>query len=169
MLLGVGVVFAGIWHAAETYPLHFWLLAPPLLAYSAWRVVVQRRKWLSRLADDHVPSMSPVEYELFCVRLLAGAGWRVRHVGGLDDQGVDAVAELRGVRVAVQAKKYSRAAGNAAVQEVVAGKRFHSCVLGVVVAPNGYTRAAKQLADANGVLLLCHDDLPRLERLARIP
>jgi HJR/Mrr/RecB family endonuclease len=55
------------------------------------------------------------------------------------------------------------------VQEVVAGKRFHGCVIAVVVCPVGYTRAAKQLAHANGVLLLCHDELHDLERLARVP
>jgi HJR/Mrr/RecB family endonuclease len=169
MLLGIGVVIAGIWTAAETYPLQFWLLAPPLFAYGAWRVVLERRAHLARLTTDHVPSMSPIEYELYIARLLLNAGWSARHVGSLGDQGVDVIAELRGTRVAVQAKKYSRPVGNSAVQEVVAGKRYHSCALAVVVAPNSYTRAAKDLAHANGVLLLCHDDLHRLERLARVP
>jgi hypothetical protein len=164
LAFGLAMFAAGAWLLAEAYPVAFWSTAVALSALIGWGVVLRRRN-----PPSDVLLMSPVEYELFCARLLADAGWSVRHVGGLDDQGVDAVAELRGVRVAVQAKKYSRAAGNAAVQEVVAGKRFHACVLGVVVAPNGYTRAAKQLADANGVLLLCHDDLPRLERLARIP
>jgi restriction system protein len=155
---------AGAWLLAEAYPVAFWSSAAALSALIGWGVVLRRRN-----PPSDVLLMSPVEYELFCARLLADAGWSVRHVGGLDDQGVDAVAELRGVRVAVQAKKYSRPAGNAAVQEVVAGKLYHRCVVAAVVCPVGYTRPAKQLAHANGVLLLCHDELHDLERLARVP
>jgi hypothetical protein len=164
LALGLAFFAAGAWLLAEAYPVAFWSSAVALSALIGWGVVLQRRN-----PPSDVLLMSPVEYELFCVRLLSEAGWRVRHVGGLDDQGVDAIAELRGVRVAVQAKKYGRPAGNAAVQEVVAGKRYHGCVIAVVVCPVGYTRAAKQLAHANGVLLLCHDDLPRLEKMARVP
>jgi restriction system protein len=163
------MLLSGAWLLAEAYPVAFWSSAVALSALIGWGAVLQRRERLARLTAEHVPSMSPIEYELYIARLLLNAGWSARHVGSLGDQGVDVIAELRGTRVAVQAKKYSRPAGNSAVQEVVAGKRFHSCALAVVVAPNGYTRSAQQLAHANGVLLLCHDDLSRLEHLARVP
>jgi restriction system protein len=169
LLFGFGLLVAGAWLLAEAHPLWFWLSAGLFAAYVAWAVVLERRRLDAIRRDAHVPSMSPVEYEHFVARLLNDAGWNVRHIGALGDQGVDVIAEIRGVMVAVQAKKYSGRAGNDAVQQVVAGKRYHGCAVAAVVAPNSYTRAAKQLADANGVLLLHHDDLPRLEKLARVP
>lgn len=114
-------------------------------------------------------TMSPIEYEAHCAELLRAAGWRVTVIGGIGDQGVDVIAELRGTRVALQAKKYTRPAGNAAVQQVVAGQRHHGCQIAVVACPAGYTLAAQQLAHSNAVMLLSHVDLPALERLARVP
>jgi restriction system protein len=160
---------AGAWLLAEAHPLWFWLSAGLFAAYVAWAFVLERRRLDAIRSDSHVPSMSPIDYEMYVARLLNDAGWDVQHIGEVGDQGVDVIAELRGVRVAVQAKKYRSRAGNDAVQQVAAGKRYHRCAVAVVVAPNSYTRAAQELAHANGVLLLCHDELHDLERLARVP
>jgi HJR/Mrr/RecB family endonuclease len=116
-----------------------------------------------------VAAMSPVEYEQHCAEVLRRAGWRVQHVGRCGDQGVDVIAELRGIRAAVQCKRYAGRAGNDAVQQVVAGKRHYRAQLAVVVAPFGYTRAAQQLANANAALLMSHANLARLEQVARVP
>lgn len=119
------------------------------------------------LATD-VRLLSPIEYEQFCAETLRAAGWSVKTTS-LQDQGVDVIAELRGVRAVIQCKKYRSRVGNAAVQQVVAGKRHYRAVVAAVVAPAGYTRAAEALARSNGVMLLHHEDLAKLERLARIP
>jgi restriction system protein len=148
--------------------MELWAVVTLLCLLACWHI--GRRERLKRVtwAPD-VGSMSPVEYELHCADLLRRAGWRVRHVGAIGDQGVDVIAELRGIKAAVQCKRYAGRAGNDAVQQVVAGKRHYGAQIAVVVAPFGYTRAAEQLAHSNAALLMSHVDLARLEQVARVP
>lgn len=119
-----------------------------------------------RYAD--VRALSPTQYENHCALLLQDAGWQVKTTP-MNDQGVDVLAELRGVRAAVQCKKYTSRVGNKAVQEITAGKAHYGAHVAVVVCPMGYTRSAIELARTNGVLLIHHSQLSGLDKLARIP
>lgn len=164
LALGVCVLLALAW----SYP--WWAVgaiacAALLVRLAAYGKRIERERVL--LLD--LASMSPIEYEAHCAEVLRLAGWSVQHVGRQGDQGVDVIAELRGTRAAIQCKKYTRRAGNAAVQQIVAGKRHHAAQIAVVACPAGYTRAAQELADSNAVLLLTHTDLARLESIARVP
>jgi HJR/Mrr/RecB family endonuclease len=123
----------------------------------------------ARMRDEHVPSMSPVEYEHFVARLLAQAGWNAMHCGQTGDQGCDVFAELRGFRAVCQVKHYRGRCPNSAVQEAVGARLHYRAQIMVVVAPNGFTRSAVELARSNGVHLLHHSALATLERAARIP
>jgi HJR/Mrr/RecB family endonuclease len=151
---------------------HPWLTAgflALLVVFVVLEMERQKTQVIGLGAGVDLATMSPIEYEAHCAELLRATGWAVQQVGRVGDQGVDVIGELRGTRVAVQCKKYTRPAGNSAVQQIVAGKRHHGCAIAVVCAPAGYTTAAQQLAHTNGVLLLSHVDLPALERLARVP
>jgi HJR/Mrr/RecB family endonuclease len=170
LLLGLALLVGGAWHLAETYPFEFWLSAIPAtgLFIALWRYdrQLQRQELDARLRDEHVPSMSPTEYERFVKRQLELAGWFARHVGRTGDQGCDVLAELHGFKAVVQVKKCR--AGNSAVQEVVAARHHYGAQIMVVVALD-FTAAARQLAASNGVHLLLHSELATLERVARIP
>ena len=107
--------------------------------------------------------LSPIEYERLVADALQRCGWEVRLTKTSGDQGVDVVAEKSGNRVVIQCKLYSRPVGNAAVQEVIAGRAFEKAKFAAVVTNNTYTMAAKQLAESAAVLLLHHDQLPDLE------
>ena len=150
---------------AWTYP--WWALGIGCALAVMYRQELKKER--ARLLTLDLSCMSPIEYEAHCAELLRNAGWNVRAIGGLGDQGVDVLAELRGARAAIQCKKWTRPCGNSAVQEVVAGKRHYGASIAVVVCPVGYTRSAQDLADSNGVLLLTERALPELERLARVP
>jgi restriction system protein len=113
------------------------------------------------------PAMTPEQYEHFCADLLREIRWTARVTQASGDQGVDIVAEKRGARIVVQCKKYSKPVGNRAVQEIVAAIAHEDAGRGVVVATNGYTRAARRLAASNRVLLLHHSQLRRIDRLLR--
>ena len=68
----------------------------------------------------------------------------------------------------LQCKLYSRPVGNNAVQQAIAGQRFELATHAVVVSNAAFTRSARELAAAAGVLLLHHDELPSLgERFAK--
>lgn len=109
--------------------------------------------------------MSPDEFEHYCAALLRQARWRADVTPASGDQGVDIVAEKRGLRIVVQCKMYSKPVGNRAVQEIVAGIAHVDAQRGVVVTTVGYTPAAEALAASNNVLLLHHSQLHRIDRL----
>lgn len=107
--------------------------------------------------------ISPVEYEQLVAATLHNYGWETRTTKGSGDQGVDVIAEMRGVKVILQCKHYGQPVGNAAVQEAMAGMRFESGTHAAVVSNAPYTISAKQLAATANVFLLHHDELPGLE------
>ncbi|HEY8070490.1 MAG TPA: restriction endonuclease [Methylocystis sp.] len=109
--------------------------------------------------------MSPREFEHYCAAVLREMKWKARVTQASGDQGVDIVAEKRGVRIVIQCKKYSKPVGNRAVQEIVAAIAHEGARRGVVVATADYTPAAVKLAASNQVLLLHHADLHRIDRL----
>ncbi|ARN82821.1 restriction endonuclease [Methylocystis bryophila] len=128
---------------------------------------------LAMLVFDEVTSpqfhadMSPEEFERYCASLLRERKWDARVTPASGDQGVDIVADKRGLRIVVQCKKYSKPVGNRAVQEIVAGIAHRDAQRGVVVATAGYTASAIKLAASNEVLLLHHSELHRIDRLLR--
>ena len=103
--------------------------------------------------------MDPVAYEHFCADRLKAAGWRANPTQASGDQGVDVLAEAAGRRLVLQCKLYDRPVGNAAVQEIIAGRQFEDAEHAVVVSNAAYTKSARQLAAKSGVALLHHDEL----------
>lgn len=117
------------------------------------------------VADQDI--MSGRHYETLCLNILQAQGWIVTATPVTGDQGADLIADLAGKRVVIQCKFYSKPVGNKAVQEAYAAKGFHGGDHAAVVSNNSFTRSARQLAQANDVLLLHHDELPDLE--TRLP
>lgn len=104
----------------------------------------------------------PYEYEEHCAEVLRSAGWEAKRTSGSGDQGADVIAEKDGVRVVIQCKLFSSPVGNRAVQEVTSARIFYYAKHAVVVSNQSYTASAKRLANATGVILIHHDDLPAL-------
>ena len=115
--------------------------------------------------------LSGEEFEEYCARVLRSNGFRhveLTRMGG--DQGVDILAIRGGESWAVQCKNYSGAVGNSAVQEVAAGQVYYGCDRAAVVCPGSYTRAAVELAEANGVDLWDGEALAAMiRRHGRLP
>ena len=95
-----------------------------------------------------------VDYENYVESLLLSGGFEVARTPITGDQGVDLVAEKKGIRVAIQCKYYSKPVGNKAVQEVIAGRDFYNCRIACVVSNNSFTPAARKIANVSSVLLL---------------
>ncbi|OBF13074.1 hypothetical protein A5730_00110 [Mycobacterium sp. ACS4054] len=117
-----------------------------------------RRRWPRGGRADAtlraVDAMDGVEFEGYVAARLRRAGWRVTFTPAVGDYGVDLIAEKDGHSVAVQCKRYGKAVGVAAVQQVVSGARHHGCARSVVVSNREFTRAAKQLAHTHGCQLI---------------
>lgn len=82
------------------------------------------------------------------------------------DQGADVILVLGGVRIVIQAKKYTGVVGNAAVQEVFAAMQFYDADYAMVVTNSRYTTAAQTLATKIGVeLATAGDYLRKIQQL----
>lgn len=85
---------------------------------------------------------------------IADRGRSVQATRTTGDYGADIVAERDGVRLVVQCKRWSNAAGVAAVQEAHAAIAFYGAHRSAVMATSGFTRAAEALAGTTGTALI---------------
>ncbi len=82
------------------------------------------------------------------------------------DQGADVILVLGGLKIVIQAKKYTGVVGNAAVQEVFAAMQFYDADYAMVVTNSRYTTAAQTLATKIGVeLATAGDYIRRIQQL----
>jgi len=102
---------------------------------------------------DDVDMMTGPEFELFICELYRRMGYSVNQTKLSGDQGIDVVAVKNGVRIGIQAKRYSNAVTNKAVQEVVAGMNHYQLSKAIVVTNSSFTSSAIELAQSNGVVL----------------
>lgn len=109
-----------------------------------------------------------LEFEAACAEVLKSIGWSARLTSGSGDQGVDVIAQKGDPRIVVQCKMYGKPVGNKAVQEVFAGMAYANANIAAVVAPNGFTRSARELADRIGVYLISPKDLHNLNTTIRV-
>lgn len=135
-----------------------------------WRQRARRRRMLAAFRWHE--GMSPGEFERCCADYLALKGWRSRNIGGPGDQGVDVLAEKDHIRLVLQCKKYAKPVGNRAVQEVFAAKAHARASAAAVVSNQGFTRGARELAAATGVMLLHFTELGAIDEIlarSRLP
>ena len=97
--------------------------------------------------------MSGAQFEVFVAKIMRGLGYRATVLGSSGDHGVDVIATAGKERLAIQCKNYAKPVGNKPVQEVYAGARHHRCTAAWVVAPEGFTKGAVELARSVGVSL----------------
>ncbi|MDO4866269.1 MAG: restriction endonuclease [Clostridia bacterium] len=113
-----------------------------------------------RVRFYEIDSLEGHAFEYWCADLLKNNGFEnVEVTQGSNDQGVDIVAQKGDIRYAIQCKCYSSDLGNTPIQEVVAGKTYYKCHVGVVMTNRYFTGSAKALAKATGTLLWDRDKL----------
>ena len=101
--------------------------------------------------------MTGTEYERWCAEELKKLGFRnVRVTKASHDQGIDLVAEDRGIRWGFQCKYYSAPVGNDAVQQAYAGMTCYGLDRAAVLTNGTFTSSAKQLAEQTEVELWDH-------------
>jgi restriction system protein len=119
------------------------------------------------LMGDISEVMNGFDYEHFVGKLFNEAGWTSEVTKASGDQGADVKVWKDGVDAVVQCKWYQNAVGNKAVQEIAAARTHYGVRYAIVVSKSGFTVAAKELANTNGVCLIHHDEIPDIyERLS---
>ena len=111
---------------------------------------------------NYDPDMDPFEYEHYCSSIFRNNGWDSKATQGSSDQGVDVIAKKDDIKLVAQCKKFTKAVGNKAVQEIVAGIKYYQADIGIVIAPNGFTKSAEKLAEANKIKLIHHSQIKDL-------
>jgi len=132
------------------------------LAFTMDAIEVGAQKPQDATAAVDVATMDPYVYEHYCAALLKEAGWETRVTQASGDQGIDVIASKDNKVLVVQAKRYANSVGNAAVQQIFAGKQYMGADFAAVVSPAAFTRSAMELARTTGVMLLHHDELKTL-------
>lgn len=116
---------------------------------------------IEKLLRSGVPE-NGLEFEKWIAVQMTSLGWNATATRGSGDQGIDVIAERDGVLVGFQCKRVAKPASNKAVQEVIAGGKFHNIDNLVVVSTAGFTKSAKQLAEAADVTLMHPLDLKKI-------
>lgn len=110
---------------------------------------------------EYNESMNGEEYEEFIKDVFLKYGAEAYKTKSTGDQGVDVIAHIGQITIAVQCKHYNFSkVGNDSVQQVYSAKDFYDCDISIVVTNYEFTRQAKQLAEKLKVRLLHHEDLP---------
>ncbi|MCK4861486.1 MAG: restriction endonuclease [Rhodobacteraceae bacterium] len=112
------------------------------------------------------PSAIPIdghEFERWVAVSLEMFGWQAEVTSASGDQGIDVIASKNGTKVGIQCKLYSSPVGNKAVQEAIAGKRYHGVNYVAVLSNAQFTQSAQDLATMNDVFLLSQHDIPELD------
>jgi restriction system protein len=105
-------------------------------------------------------AMGGVEYERL-LQMQIEKAFPTAHVSttvATGDQGSDLIVDVHGKRIAIQAKYYQSAVGNAAVQEAFSGKGFYQADFAMVVCNSSFTRHAKELSEKLEIVLATTDD-----------
>jgi hypothetical protein len=108
---------------------------------------------VKRYSISDTDFMNGYQFENFVAMLFNHFGYKTIVTPSSGDQGIDIIAEKDGERVGIQAKCYSSAVTNSAIQEVSAGIVHYGCTKGIVVTNNNFTKSANALADSNQIIL----------------
>ncbi|MCL2171372.1 MAG: restriction endonuclease [Defluviitaleaceae bacterium] len=120
----------------------------------------------SHLTVFDVDNMNGTEFEILISVLFEKMGYLTEITKKSGDQGIDVIARNDILSIGIQAKCYSGTVSNSAIQEVVAGLRFHKCDKGMVITNRHFTKSARELAEANNISIWDRDLLTsKLEEL----
>ena len=125
----------------------------------ALAVKLYRVRRLARTGIDDIDRMDGAAFEQRLEILFRSLGYRVEQTRYRGDYGADLVIAKDGVRTVVQAKRYTKNVGLAAVQESVTAKGIYKCQAAMVGTNRAYTKQARTLAKANNVELWDRDRL----------
>ena len=101
-----------------------------------------------------------IPWEEFLRQLLECQGYSVEMTKASGDQGVDLIARVSGVSIAIQAKGYANNVGNAAVQQAYTGMAIYGCTHCAVITNSEFTQSAIAAARKTGCILVGCSEIP---------
>lgn len=109
-----------------------------------------------------IDQMDGYQFEYYLNELFKANGYKSKVTKARGDYGADLILKKNRVTIAVQAKRYSKAVGIKAIQEIAAAKSFYNADKAWVVTNNTFTKQAVTLAQSLDVELIGRDKLIEL-------
>ncbi|SET14310.1 restriction endonuclease [Paenibacillus sp. NFR01] len=122
----------------------------------------QRTERLKRSGIAEIDKMEGIQFEKYLGHLFRSQGYVVEATKVAGDYGADLLLRKDGIKIAVQAKRYSQNVGIKAVQEAQASIAHYAANEAWVVTNSDYTVAAYELAESNRVRLINRETLIRM-------
>ncbi|WP_082178516.1 restriction endonuclease [Priestia megaterium] len=116
-------------------------------------------KELLQSGISQVDSMNGRAFEDYLAIILKAKGYNVQQTQASGDYGADLILSANGIKIAVQAKRYSKKVGIKAVQEISSAKNYYGVKECWVITNNYFTAPAINLATSNEVKLIDRDQL----------
>ena len=102
---------------------------------------------------EDIDRMTGKQFEKYMESRFDAMGFTVERIGQQFDYGADLLLHKNGKITAVQVKRYKKAVGPEAIQQVVAAKAYYNASFAAVVTNSTYTKAARELAAVNNIVL----------------
>lgn len=118
------------------------------ICFDTWRRNRYRRMRLKK-----VDRLTGEDFEEYLRAHFTRLGYRVKLTPSTADYGADLLLKKRGKTTVVQAKRYEKPVGIAAVQEVIGAAAYYETDQAMVVTNRYFTRNARNLADQSQVEL----------------
>lgn len=106
-----------------------------------------------------IDKMSGRSFELYLKAQFERLRYRVTLTEASNDYGADLILKKRGKKIVVQAKRYDKNVGIAAVQEVIGAVAYYDADEAMVVTNQYFTKNAYNLAKQNNVALWTRKEL----------
>jgi hypothetical protein len=127
------------------YLLGFLVLAAiPLLIWVVGRI--QEEHWKERAGLGDLGALGDAQFDEWVEALFTDLGYKVEPARGRESLGVDWIlTDPRGVRTALQTRRWRQQVGAEGVQQVVGGAVFHLCDERLILSTVGFSREAERL------------------------
>lgn len=135
--------------------LAMYLLIKVFLPYA--RKLIRKVAYLSS-GITKVDKMDGKEFEKYLKAIFEREGYCVKLTKDSGDFGADLVMYKKGLarshkKIIVQAKRYNKKVGVEAIQQIVTAKEYYKADRCAVATNSYFTKAARKLAEVNGVML----------------
>lgn len=123
-----------------------------------WRTA-QFKKRMRQSGIAEIDQMTGRQFEEYVGTLFQHQGYKVSYTPTSGDFGADLILNKGQETIAVQAKRYKKAVGVKAVQEVIPSINMYNAEVAWVITNSTYTKQASTLAKKNNVRMIDRDEL----------
>ncbi|MGN1258942.1 MAG: restriction endonuclease [Christensenellales bacterium] len=115
--------------------------------------------FINNSSIEKIDIMQGYQFETFLKTMFFYLGYNVETTARTGDYGADLVLNKDGVKIVVQAKRYSKNVNSKSVQEVLVAKTHYNATECMVVTNSQFTKEAEQVAYENNVILVDRTNL----------